>query len=464
MLTVKVMNLAQRPERWVQFQKEWSTCNCLKFQRVDAIPDTPGWRGLARTIQSKVIFQAKAEKMPFVALMEDDANQQEDFNERFPMILKWLKQNDKWDVFYGGYSHPEFETFEVLNDSPRMIKGKFVTGHFLIIHERFYDTILNNYIDNISDLWIRDKSSFCVASVPMLSRQTPSFSNLRNRIEDYTPTYDEAEIQIDWASHQFLLKKHKKQTSNWVNIFFPRYQIFFSSFDAYNTKQFSHSKRFVELAKSIPVGKVAVSKLLPPKADWVFADQYMLPHAKEYADNIGCRFGAVVAGMWQFEMAGNDADVVIDLSTDLFHWRKNFLTLVTTNSQNIENLENPMIKQMILILPTGFNIQLTHPKLKIIFVDSVDSEVCLKEANKVNGPVLVCKNPKKIHSKEITTFPEEDEIIVGDPDDHRFEIEPYQVNYNLFYFIPPLKTTSQWEETGYRVRELNNEILFLPNS
>jgi hypothetical protein len=59
--------------------------------------------------------------------------------------------------------------------------------------------------------------------------------------------------------------------------------------------------------------KIVLLRILPQRKfqGWIFADQYMIPHAKLYANENGNKLAVVVAKIEHYD-SGWDADLVID--------------------------------------------------------------------------------------------------------------------------------------------------------
>jgi GR25 family glycosyltransferase involved in LPS biosynthesis len=178
-----IINLKSRTDRKEQVINEVKKLNFIKdYEIVDGIENKNPKIGCTLSHQL-CIKMAKDWKLPYILILEDDAIFENDINEVFLKSWDSLQQYD-WKVFYLGahLRHPSLK----INDN--LIEVKYpLTTHAYIIHESFYDTILQGSINVIIDrqlaaLSYENKMYMCS---PMVAFQRQSYSNLQNRVVDY---------------------------------------------------------------------------------------------------------------------------------------------------------------------------------------------------------------------------------------------------------------------------------------
>jgi GR25 family glycosyltransferase involved in LPS biosynthesis len=131
----------------------------------------------------KCIQLAKDNKLPYVLILEDDAtftdNCIKTFNESFNQI-----QQLEWHMFYLGANLNA--PASIVNESLLKLTGAYTT-HAYMVHERFYDTILNLKLDYEIDVCYSKlmTSSNIYMCNPIISYQLPSHSDLQNGFRDY---------------------------------------------------------------------------------------------------------------------------------------------------------------------------------------------------------------------------------------------------------------------------------------
>jgi GR25 family glycosyltransferase involved in LPS biosynthesis len=310
-MLARVINISERTERWNQVKEVFSKVTTLQIGKFDAVKDNPGWRGLISSHRN-AIFEAKMNKEKMMILLEDDIILSEDFDSRFPKILRWLEDNENWDIFYGGHTFAEFEN--IISKELAIVKGKFLTAHFIIINSKVYDRILASDINNPIDLFYRQNGFNTITTTPMLAWQRPSYSDIEKRDVEYYNYFAESEEKIDWVFHCQTLNnlplKEPPRDPKWDII---KGEIFFCSFDIYNYFKYAHARAFVNIAKMLRNDKIVLLRILPQRKfqGWIFADQYMIPHAKLYANENGNKLAVVVAKIEHYD-SGWDADLVID--------------------------------------------------------------------------------------------------------------------------------------------------------
>jgi GR25 family glycosyltransferase involved in LPS biosynthesis len=156
-----VINLKSSKDRWQTIQKSFEGIN-IYLKRVDPIKPIRLTKGLTKRdlgAQSlfltvlKIVKDAKKNHLPSILILEDDCKPAPNFSEKWSNIKAWLDSHlEEWDIYSGG---------------SRYIKDPFIVGHshgitfyrpkktysahFIYIHSRSYDTIIDRYIKDFKD-------------------------------------------------------------------------------------------------------------------------------------------------------------------------------------------------------------------------------------------------------------------------------------------------------------------------
>ena len=180
MITSYIINLKHRTDRYDHIINEVGKLPMIAAEVIEAIVDE------TRTCFAshlKCIQLAKDNKLPYVLILEDDAtftdNCIETFNESFNQI-----QQLEWHMFYLGANLNA--PASIVNESLLKLTGAYTT-HAYMVHERFYDTILNLKLDYEIDVCYSKlmTSSNIYMCDPIISYQLPSHSDLQNGFRDY---------------------------------------------------------------------------------------------------------------------------------------------------------------------------------------------------------------------------------------------------------------------------------------
>jgi hypothetical protein len=190
MITGHVINLARRPDRWKRIKEHWADIKTVKLERFEAYTGNPTYIALIKS-QKTIVQKAKDDNEPYVLIMEDDATHEADFDNRFTAILEWLQTHDNWDMFYGGHTFSEYTG--IIDEDLKLISGSWFTCHFIIIKNTVYDRFLNWEPNEPCDVYFRNLDIIRVATIPTLSRQMISYSDLQYNMADYKRHFDDSD-------------------------------------------------------------------------------------------------------------------------------------------------------------------------------------------------------------------------------------------------------------------------------
>jgi len=189
----------------------------ITFNRLSAAEFTPGWVGCG--LSHQIIVTAAAQmKLPWVLILEDDAEITEAGMSRFRSLLPTLWETRfEWDRFSGAVFPPYLtQNFGngscVLNFEAKLIGAFGACTHFDLLNESAYDLIMSwtpqdGPIDNFYVHHGRERSLRQICSVPFVARQYDSYSDIWNMGMNYSSSFDQNEKWIDDLYQAELLKR-----------------------------------------------------------------------------------------------------------------------------------------------------------------------------------------------------------------------------------------------------------------
>jgi GR25 family glycosyltransferase involved in LPS biosynthesis len=179
-ITAYIINLKHRTDRYEHITNEISKLDISSYEIIEGIIDETK---TCFQSQQKCIQLAKDNKLPYVLVLEDDAIFTEDVNKVLQSTFEELQQHE-WDMFFLGANLQKPAT--KISDTLLKLNGAFA-AHAYMVHERFYDTILNlphicEMDMHYNDLMIQHNVYMCD---PMVAYQLPSHSDLQDGYRDY---------------------------------------------------------------------------------------------------------------------------------------------------------------------------------------------------------------------------------------------------------------------------------------
>ena len=180
MIQAYIINLEDRLDRKLHIVDEMTKLPQVSYEIVSAIRDESKTCFLSHL---KCIQRAKDNNLPYVLVLEDDAIFTEDCIEIFDRALTEV-QTRQWDMLYLGANLNS----NAYNITPTLVKlsGAYTT-HAYMVHERFYDTILNLKLDFEIDVCyskLMNENNVYMCD-PIIAFQLPSYSNLQDGFRDY---------------------------------------------------------------------------------------------------------------------------------------------------------------------------------------------------------------------------------------------------------------------------------------
>jgi len=180
MIPTYIINLKERDDRKHHIINEVTKAPQLSYTIVEAIRDNTG---TCFASHLKCIQLAKDNKLPFVLILEDDCI----FTSNCIAILNAVYDELPtliWDMLYLGANLNSPAT----SYSKTLIKltGAYTT-HAYMVHERFYDTILNLTLDVEIDVCyskLMPEHNVFMCD-PIIAYQLPSHSDIQHGFRDY---------------------------------------------------------------------------------------------------------------------------------------------------------------------------------------------------------------------------------------------------------------------------------------
>jgi GR25 family glycosyltransferase involved in LPS biosynthesis len=185
MIPAYIINLEDRIDRKLHIIAEMIKMPQVSYEIIAAIRDETK---TCFASHLKCIQQAKDNSFPYVLIIEDDAIFTDNCISIFNSVFDEIK-NIHWDMLYLGAN---------LNSNPSRITSTLLklsgayASHAYMVHERFYDTILNLQLDVEIDvcytkLMLNNNIYMCD---PMIAYQLPSYSDLQYVYRDYNEAID----------------------------------------------------------------------------------------------------------------------------------------------------------------------------------------------------------------------------------------------------------------------------------
>ena len=189
---VVYINLDERTDRREQTEAELARYfPAEKVTRFSAIKNDFGALGCTMS-HIGVLELAKAKQWKNVLVVEDDLKWNSDFDQNYPLLERLVK--NKYDAIVLATTRAEWYL-----SSLKLITSR--TASCYLVDSGYYDAILSNFRESRDLLKVsKDKGNHAVDMywmriqtrdnwfivIPCLSHQRPGYSNIENRMVDYT--------------------------------------------------------------------------------------------------------------------------------------------------------------------------------------------------------------------------------------------------------------------------------------
>jgi len=178
-ITSYIINLKHRTDRYDHMVNEMKKFP-INYEFIEGIVDDTK---TCFQSQHKCINLAKQRKLPYVLILEDDAVFTEDALEKLEIAFKEVNEL-QWDMFFLG-ANLQSRAERVTSNLLKLTSA--YAAHAYMVHERFYDTILN--LPQICEMDVHYCNLMSIHNVympdPMIAYQLPSYSDLQDGFRDY---------------------------------------------------------------------------------------------------------------------------------------------------------------------------------------------------------------------------------------------------------------------------------------
>ena len=210
---VVVINLAHRTDRWKETVRELRALGIprQRIVRLDATKDTPGYLGCAHS-HLRALLLARRQRWPSVLIIEDDFKSAVSSREMALRLTKFSAEVKEFDVLmlahhccgiFPSGKPAESRSWDVGRGGVVRAEGDAQTCSGYIVHERFYDALIENRIRGLKEarscnqggnggryacdqFWkpLQTTSEWFLAE-PRLATQRPSHSDIEGGWRDY---------------------------------------------------------------------------------------------------------------------------------------------------------------------------------------------------------------------------------------------------------------------------------------
>ena len=193
---IYVINLKRRRDRLEHIEDQLEKIGCDNYKLIEAVDGhkqnnptklSNGMYGLVLTY-FKIFDKWIQDNDGYILIIEDDCVFLEDFNSKLETYLKNVPEN--WDMIYFGGNHNGHVGYTTLpvNDFCVKLNNTF-SAHCVLLK----DTVFVELIDGLKNFeWFNDvlmarlQSKYnAYSSIPNLTTQLPSFSNIEDKFVNY---------------------------------------------------------------------------------------------------------------------------------------------------------------------------------------------------------------------------------------------------------------------------------------
>jgi hypothetical protein len=182
-LDVYCIHLAHRSDRMQHIQSIRARYSSFRIHVVDAIRDEDGHRGCILS-HKKVIADAKARRLPYVIVMEDDCSfllPESQLLSSFRAIISYMMTHPDVDIINGCGNLPTLTASVVdAQNGVQLLKAPDVrTTHCMVYSSRAYDHFLG--ISERMPIDIQTNEFSMLFTYPYLATQLPSYSDIEHK-------------------------------------------------------------------------------------------------------------------------------------------------------------------------------------------------------------------------------------------------------------------------------------------
>ena len=178
-ITAYIINLKHRTDRYEHMVNEMKKLP-ISYEFVEGIIDDTK---TCFQSQKKCIQLAKENNLPYVLVLEDDAVFTDNVIEILQNTFSEI-QTLQWDMFFLGANLQK--PASRISSSILKLNGAYA-AHAYMVHERFYDIILN--LPHVCEMDVHYHDLMSMHNIymcdPMIAYQLPSYSDLQDGYRDY---------------------------------------------------------------------------------------------------------------------------------------------------------------------------------------------------------------------------------------------------------------------------------------
>ena len=178
-ISAYIINLKHRTDRYIHMVMEMKKLP-VSYEFVEGIIDDTK---TCFQSQKKCIQMAKENNLPYVLVLEDDVMFTDNVIEILQNTFSEI-QTLQWDMFFLGANLQKPATR--VSDTLLKLNGAYA-AHAYVVHERFYDTILN--LPHVCEMDVHYHNLMPNHNIymcdPMIAYQLPSHSDLQDGYRDY---------------------------------------------------------------------------------------------------------------------------------------------------------------------------------------------------------------------------------------------------------------------------------------
>ena len=193
------INLDDREDKWAETQASFKGTGIVP-KRFSAIRHSEGWRGCGAS-HVAIAREAMRKGLPWVLIIEDDCVPVADFAARWPTIKRALwNERNAWDIFLGGPTYIQGPV-EPRGKHLLEIEGGYAL-HFYVLQAAAFGKVIawNPDRDGPIDVYYSNILRI-VTTYPLLAKQRPSISDIKQEQTDYSDFFEESENVIQQLTY-----------------------------------------------------------------------------------------------------------------------------------------------------------------------------------------------------------------------------------------------------------------------
>ena len=193
------INLDDRTDKWADTQAAFQGTGIVP-KRFSGIRRSEGWRGCGAS-HVAIAREAMRKGLPWVLIIEDDCVPVADFAQRWPVVKKALWDDyGQWDIFLGGPTYIQGPV-ELHGNHLIEIEGGFAL-HFYVLQAAAYEKVIAWNPDRHGPIDVYYSNVLrIVTTYPLLAKQHPSISDIKQEHRDYSEFFEESENIIQQLTY-----------------------------------------------------------------------------------------------------------------------------------------------------------------------------------------------------------------------------------------------------------------------